>query len=289
MIALRGKVMRRYFHLDGLVRFTVLRFFWILIASIHCAKAEGYLFVGVHRPPLDSPRTCPKFSLKLEAFDTESEARARKKEFLANRGYVDVHVDVLKPGKVGLVYEYISRAPALFGDCSFKKYSSISGSSEAAARENLIAHVNQYRIYFATDPEVVRVWPQEEHADEILKKYDGVEVLYMSLKSKSGRGGVLAKIRNTHPDKLARLTFRVNGKLLDSPVYIDPLGTATASLGHDVENFGAALQLLEGRDPNMERNNFIKSLKDIVYDMILIKHGKMEVEDKKSVAIGVRG
>jgi hypothetical protein len=250
--------------------------FFILQTMPPLALGGDYLFFATYRPILASPKDCPAFELIMEEFETEDAAKARKKTFFLEDGYRDKNADVIKPGRVGLVYQYQGRSPGLFGNCVYKKYSSISGLSEEDARNSLRAHAKEYSKYFVSDPEVIKVWTGNGYFTKVTRNYDGVEVTYTSQQSSSGRTLVMAKIRNTHTDKLARLFFRVNGQMLKTPVDVNPLGEATLSLGKDVEHFGAALQLHEPQDKESTSDEIMNSIKAMVREEITIKGGKMK-------------
>ncbi|WP_132259723.1 hypothetical protein [Paucimonas lemoignei] len=255
------------------------------IAQSPAARAGDYLFVGVHRPPLANNKACPRFALVTEEFQTEDEAKAFKKSFLANKEFMDKSTEIFKPGRTGLVYQYQGHSPGLHGKCVFTKYSTAIGRDEPSARDNLAAHVRTFREYFISEPEVIKVWDRSG-LDRITRHYDGVEVTYLVRKTPSA-STVVAQIRNTNPDKLARLFFRVNGKLLKKPVDVDPQGKANFNLGRDVEHFGAAVQWLDPQERNQSiSDEMMNSLKNSVREQIMIKDGKPQ---GKGSAIGVRG
>jgi hypothetical protein len=256
------------------------------VAHSPVAQAGDYLFVGVQRPPLANSKACPKFELVTEEFETEADAKAFKKTFLANKEFMDRSTEIFKPRQTGLIYQYQGRSPGLHGSCVFTKYSTITGRDEQSARDNLQDHVRLFREYFVSEPEVIKVWGGGG-LDRITRNYDGVEVTYLVRKA-AGASTVVAQIRNTNPDKLARLFFRVNGKLLKKPVDVDPNGgKANINLGRDVEHFGAAIQWLDPQQRNQPiSDKAMNSLKDSVREQIMIKDGKPE---GKGDAVGTRG
>ena len=256
------------------------------VAQMPVAHAGDYLFVGVHRPPLVNSKACPQFSLMAEEFQTEDEAKAFRKAFLANKEFMDKSTEIFKPGRTGLVYQYQGRSPGIHGNCVFTKYSTAIGRDEQSARDNLDAHVRTFREYFVSEPEVIKVWGSGG-LDRITRNYDGVEVTYLVRKA-SGASTVVAQIRNTKSDKLARLFFRVNGKLLKKPVDVDPNGgKANVNLGRDVEHFGATVQWLDPQERNQPiSDKVMNSLKDTVHEQIIIKDSKPE---GKGDAVGTRG
>jgi hypothetical protein len=254
-----------------------------LLAVASAASAADYLFIGIYRHPSSGPKQCPKFELLMEEFANEADAKARGREFFRNDQYRDPHADLFKPRGVSLVYQYQGRTQELFGPCVVTKYGTVQGADEAEARRRLAAHVSEFRKYFASEPQVIRAWPAAHSTfaqtpnralDRLTRRYDGVEITYVSGRSDSGRTSVVAQIHNPHPDRLARVFFRVNGRLLDTPADVDPRGSANFNLGRDVEHFGAAVRLL---DPQATHNRgFIDVVKDAIRDEVTIKDGKLQ-------------
>lgn len=255
------------------------------ITQSSAASVGNYLFVGVHRLALASSKACPQFALVTEEFQTELEARAFKKTFLANKDFMDKSTEIFKPGRTGLIYRYQGRSPGLHGNCIFTKYSTAVGRDEQGARDSLQAHVRLFREYFVSEPEVVKVWGSSG-LDRIVRNYDDVEVTYLVRKT-SGASTVVAHIRNTNPDKLARLVFLVNGSVLKTPVNVDPQGKANFNLGRNVEHVGAAVQWIDPQERNQSiSDKVMNSLNNSVREQINIQDGKPEGKDS---AVGTRG